>query len=667
MRKATAEIAKHAGKILLPALCVLSGCFICVRPLEAQTRLAVLQAEDHRAKTASELATIRAGARSSDPQIRRMALRALGRLERPVLIPDILPALRNPLPETRAEAANAVGQAAAGWKTPRPAGDERAFAAAVAALTSRLQVETEADVRSAIDETIGRLPYASASAVEAAERTLIDAAGRRDSVADRLGVVKGFEALVRLNLKTRPPGADAVALLTRLAGAAPGEATTGARVRRLALEALSSAHAAGDDLLAAAARDPDAQVRRLAVREAAGSPATPPNEPRAAIVAAASTDTSPMVRIEAMRVAGCGAAVTATTDADAHVMVAAYDRLARCGESADAVAALERATEDPAGAAARSWHSAAHAIVALATAAPERAGPELPHFTASKIWQLRVYAARAASLLKDRAALETLAEDDDDNVREAALEGLRRSVAHDADSIYLGQLERSGNQILRAAAAALDGTPHPETAAPALMKAWSRLAAAGLDNSHDARSAIAKTLASIGQPAAPSKPPTAQQTRSGDLDAQELKRLASPRARVTIRDVGTFDLALFTAEAPATVLRFAKLAESGYYNGLTFHRVVANFVIQGGSPGANEYIGDSPFMRDEVGLWPHVRGAVGISTRGRDTGDAQIFIDLVDNPRLDHAYTVFAQVLNGIDVVDRILEGDVIERIEIVP
>ena len=58
---------------------------------------------------------------------------------------------------------------------------------------------------------------------------------------------------------------------------------------------------------------------------------------------------------------------------------------------------------------------------------------------------------------------------------------------------------------------------------------------------------------------------------------------------------------------------------------------------------------------------------VGISTRGHDTGDAQIFVDLVDNPRLDHQYTVFAQVLNGIDVVDQILEGDVIDRIEIIP
>jgi len=71
-------------------------------------------------------------------------------------------------------------------------------------------------------------------------------------------------------------------------------------------------------------------------------------------------------------------------------------------------------------------------------------------------------------------------------------------------------------------------------------------------------------------------------------------------------------------------------------------------------------------MRDELGLRPHVRGAVGISTRGRDTGDAQIFINLVDNPRLDHNFTVFAQVTAGMDTVDAILEGDAIDRIEII-
>jgi len=331
--------------------------------------------------------------------------------------------------------------------------------------------------------------------------------------------------------------------------------------------------------------------------------------------------------------------------------------------SPDGVALLDHTMNDLFEAvSARGWHRTAHALVALAAAAPERGSAMLPQFTGSRVWQLRMYAARAAAILKDRASLEKLAQDDDDNVREAAVEGLRNTAFHDADAVYVAQLIRSGNQILRAAAAALAGSPRKEDAVPALKAAWQRLVAEGKDNSHDARDAIARTLTLFGEAPKPMPAPKP----ASDLNADDLRRLAAPRARITIRGVGTFELVLFTAEAPATVLRFARLAESGYYNGLTFHRIVPNFVIQGGSPGANEYIGDASFMRDELGLWPHVRGAVGISTRGRDTGDAQIFVDLVDNPRLDHEYTVFAQVLNGIEIVDQVLEGDVIEKIEIV-
>ena len=134
-----------------------------------------------------------------------------------------------------------------------------------------------------------------------------------------------------------------------------------------------------------------------------------------------------------------------------------------------------------------------------------------------------------------------------------------------------------------------------------------------------------------------------------------------------IRGLGRFELALFTSEAPATVLRFVQLAESGYYNNLTFHRVMPGLEIVGGSPGASDRIGNGGGMRDEVGSWPHVRGAVGLPTHGRDTGNGQFFIDLVDSPQFDHEFTVFAQVLNGLEVVDQILEGDVIERIEILP
>jgi cyclophilin family peptidyl-prolyl cis-trans isomerase len=148
----------------------------------------------------------------------------------------------------------------------------------------------------------------------------------------------------------------------------------------------------------------------------------------------------------------------------------------------------------------------------------------------------------------------------------------------------------------------------------------------------------------------------------------EAAQLRTTRVRITMAPQsggGSFEIRLFADEAPATVTRFVALARRGYYNGLTFHRMATNFVIQGGSPGANEYVGADRFMRDEVGLRSHERGTLGISTRGRDTGDAQIFVNLIDNWRLDHDYTVFAEVVRGMDVVDGVLEGDTIARIEV--
>ena len=629
----------------------------------------MLQAEDRRAQTPRDLAIIRSGLHGGDAQTVRVAVRALGRLERPALIPDLIPSLRHALPEIRSEAANAIAQAAQGWK-----GDKAPAASAIDAVSSplaaRLKVEAEPDVRAAICETIGRLPYVNATQAEAAERTLIEMASRAETVTDRLGVAQGLEGLVRTQRKLRAPGDEALAVLRRLVMPMKGDAATGARVRRLALEALTYAAAVDTETLGAAAHDHDAQVRRLAMRAAAASAPQVSAADLHSVLTAGRADDSPIARLEALRSLrarndgdSCAAALAAAGDRDVHVTLFALDQLGACGSAPDAVAALERTVNDLSDAAsARGWHRAAHALVALAAAAPSRGAAALPQFTGSRIWQLRMYSARAAAQLEDRDALEKLARDEDDNVREASVEGLRTLAGHDADTLYVSELTRNGYQILRVAALALEGTPHPEQAVPALKVAWQRLIAEGHDNSHDARDAIAKTLTALGEAPKKMTPKPAQ----SDLNADDLRRLAAPRARVTIRGIGTFELALFTAQAPAAVLRFAHLAEAGYYNGLTFHRVVPNFVIQGGSPGATEYIGDTSFMRDEVGLWPHVRGAVGISTRGRDTGDAQIFVDLVDNPRLDHEYTVFAQVLNGIEIVDQILEGDVIERVEIV-
>ena len=670
-------------------------------PRPAVTRLAVLQAENRRAPAARDLAVIRAATHSDDPQTARIAVRALGRLERPSLVADILPSLKHPLPEIRAEAANALGQSLEDTKS--GAASPTIANTVIDALITRLSVEAEASVRGAIFETLGRTA-ATAVHAERVEAVLVDAAAREATNDGRLGIASGFEALVRLRRREHAPQAAAITAMRSMVSVSPPVArrpfdpSRDVRVRRLALEALVTADAVDDATLGRALDDPDPQVRRLAMRAAAaGSPAA------TGALTAGLTDPSSMVRIEALRAmqssraaALCSAAVTAAADRDPQVALVALDQLAACGASPDAVALLERIVSDPANVGSpREWHRAAHALVALAGSSPDKLAAALGPFATSLVWQLRMYAARAATTVRDAVLLEKLAADDEDNVREAAIEGLAKVSGHSADPVYVRQMNRTGYQILRAAAAALAGTPNPDAAVPALRAAHERLVAEGRDNSHDARAAIEKTLTDLRAPAAADghassgaarSPVTPAVARSGahttgaavrsvtrearddsrDLNADDLRRLAAARALVTMRGIGTFELVLFTWEAPASVLRFTRLAEAGYYNGLTFHRVVPNFVIQGGSPGANEYIGDATFMRDEVGQWPHVRGAVGISTRGRDTGDAQIFIDLVDNPRLNHEYTVFAQVLNGMDVIDQVLEGDVIEKIEIV-
>jgi cyclophilin family peptidyl-prolyl cis-trans isomerase len=129
-----------------------------------------------------------------------------------------------------------------------------------------------------------------------------------------------------------------------------------------------------------------------------------------------------------------------------------------------------------------------------------------------------------------------------------------------------------------------------------------------------------------------------------------------------------FRMRMDPGSAPIAVEQFLKLAtQDRYYNGLTIHRVVPNFVIQGGSPGANEYAGNKEYWRDEIAA-SNIRGTVGLSIRGRNTADAQFYVNLVDNPRLDGGYTVFAHVFpDDMDAVDRIQEGDVMRSIDSVP
>ena len=328
----------------------------------------MLQAEDRRAPTANDLAILRSGAHSSDMQIARAGVRALGRLERPALIADILPLLRSAMPEVRAEAANAIGQAAAPWKSDPPKAAAATLDTALASLAARLKVEADPDVRAALAETIGRLPYTSATQVDKADQVLVDMAMRAESVTDRLGVAKGFEALVRISRKLQPPSAEAQSTLKHFVIPNPGEAVGGARVRRLALEALITAADADDDTVAAALEDPDAQVRRIATRAA-----------RPDALLAAAHDQSPIVRIDALRQLtikkspdACAAAIEGAADRDTQVALVALDQMAGCAGSTEAVALLDKTVTDLSDVGSpRGWHRAAHALVALAAASIE--------------------------------------------------------------------------------------------------------------------------------------------------------------------------------------------------------------------------------------------------------------------------------------------------------
>ncbi len=128
---------------------------------------------------------------------------------------------------------------------------------------------------------------------------------------------------------------------------------------------------------------------------------------------------------------------------------------------------------------------------------------------------------------------------------------------------------------------------------------------------------------------------------------------------------GQIRIEFFPREAPITVDSFVTLARKGYFNNLTFHRVVPNFVIQGGDPRGDGEGGPGYQMRCEINTLPYVRGAVGMALSGKDTGGSQFFITHSSQPHLDGGYTVFGKVISGMDVVDRISRGDVIRKIEI--
>ena len=559
-------------------------------------------------------------------------------------------------------------------------------------------------------------------------------------------------------------------------------ASEAARVRRLAVSALVTARESNLPLLREVMRDPDDQVRRLGVVWMGIADDMPLRDEA---FRQAFGDASPMVRYEALRVHArtrtgpiddCSLELSALQDANPHVVLLAIDQLGRCADAQQAaerltafltpffdaasssassaprvVGAVRRARSASRGrgtaaSQSREWHRAAHALVALARVAPDRATPFMARAASHEIWQVRMYAARAAGVLKDRVTLDKLAADADDNVRHAAVETLQPLAGHDADPQYLASLERGDYQLLRAAARALAGTTRKPEASAALLKAFVRISKDRRDTSRDARMALLETLEETGKAAPGSTNASAARHGAGTTHACDNRRRRRRAAAVsrglrsgrggprrhaadrvdgqghtatsagrdrhglrrrnrTRRRVGTRCRGArrprrrggaAAVPSPREIERLARDAgDRADGAGRDVHAgVVAGCgadecgaIRQAGARGIFQRA-DAASRRAELrragrqSRRERIRGrrglharrssisrrtnaAPGVSTRGRDTGDGQIYINLVDNARLDHNYTVFAEVVEGMPVVDTILEGDVITRIEL--
>ncbi|HEX3927283.1 MAG TPA: peptidylprolyl isomerase [Gemmatimonadales bacterium] len=644
----------------------------------------LLVAEDARGLGADSIAPITDALTSPDTLLRRVAARAIGRLQRPELAPRLFSLLGDADPAIRVETANALAQTLN--RIRRRASDPGQVTVRVVehALDSALAGQQTHDVAGALADALGRLPYGDSTTARLAETAILRDAG----VHPEMGTASGLYWLA-LNRRTGVPlSHPAITLLRDMA-----LRNADAGVRRVAMLALTSGMALDSATTLAAFRDRDPQVRRLAlagVRAVTGKPFY-------AMVAIAMADTSSIVRIATIAPArtaakpDCPGISILSHDPVTYVRLTAIDALGTTCTDTASVNTL-RADLAPTNAAV----IRAHALDAFAHAAPRLAASSVMAFAASPSWLLRTAAATAAIPARNLAVLVRLASDTNDDVREAAIDGLAQTLGHDADNAYIAALTSRGNQVVLAADSALAGSVDP-TALPALLDALDRLSAEKSENLHDPRMATLHRIAELGNAADTGRIAlyvadfdTTMAATAARLMSQWTGRTVAPAAvrlpiqseplamfmlapnvelRVTMAREsggGSFTIRLLTEEAPATAARIVRLARAHYYDGHIFQRVEPDFVVQGGGPDASEYAGDREFMRDELGRHSHLRGTLGVSSRGRDTGDAQWFLNLVDNTRLDHEYTVFGEVVTGRAVAERINEGDVIAHVDVI-
>jgi cyclophilin family peptidyl-prolyl cis-trans isomerase len=515
-------------------------------------------------------------------------------------------------------------------------------------------------------ESLGRLPQGSVEQVRATANAIAPAL-TASSVVERRGAIRGIFFL-SLKREARAAGVIPVDVTDRMfamldeptsAGYTPTDRFTIA-------SALGGALALDDQRSHRLFADRETMVRERGIANFARSNDLPLIR---AHMEKTLLDSSPIIRFRSIGVYaqklratdGCGPLLQLSRDADMTVALAAIDALAGCRDDqrvATRLRFLAEGLRDDG-----SWHPAAHALVSLVSIDTTAARQLLPRFTRSRNVFVRMWAGTAALSLGDTAALYGLSRDAAPNVQASAVAGLSRLVAHAADSVYARLLASDDNQVLMAVAAALKGSTYPGLGPRVTQLAQKRIDRVW-DTDTDGHRALIDLAHSLGGQVSVMSDRSTSKPLPTFADLAALEQVT---ARIEMADGSVINMKFHPFDAPTNVFRFARLARAGTFDGLTFHRVAPFFVVQGPSPNANEYSApDRAFARDELGL-SNVRGTVGLSTRGRDTGDGQIYINTVDNVRLDHDYTVMATITSGLEAFDRMQEGARIRRITITP
>jgi len=394
--------------------------------------------------------------------------------------------------------------------------------------------------------------------------------------------------------------------------------------------------------------DPDARI----VVEALRGTAKPFDKDTARRVAELCGHADVLVREEALENLAAGGKEAADLVAGARL-----DDEPRLGARARAV--LAAAGRDPAPLPAgtpedlveeTAWRIAAHLPARMPAALPKTVRGQVA--AAEACGQEGVPMAKAVEILLELLRAQ------DFTVRSTAVTSLATRGAKDQAAAMVAAARASKDMDVRIEAA---------TALATLGVADDWLVeAATADPENAVRASARDALKKLGRLVPPGPPPSGFRLHGHDALGVRAAADALEGARLVLETTrGTIVIRLYPDSAPAHCVNIAALAGEGFYDGLTWHRVVAEFVIQGGCPRGDGSGTGGVVLPDEIGQRPYVRGTVGMPKGIDDTGGCQIFITHLPTPHLDGRYTVFGQVVEGFAAVDAIRIGDRIVKAKV--